>query len=99
MIPTFDDAIESSNNSFLRKTVPEELKEQQRLLQKEKIDNNKMESIIVLLKQIIIPLVISIENAKDKHNDMQDLIKVVLYINTKIANLKFRRRKNCLKRS
>ena len=55
------------------------MKDQQEALENERIMHNKLEHVIVSLKQMKIPIMIAYENTKDDHHVLQNLLKVNLH--------------------
>ena len=46
------------------------------ITENEAVLNNKLEAVVILLKQAAIPFVIALENTKDDLNDLQTQVKV-----------------------
>jgi len=72
LFPEDNESDLSMNSSMLK----ESSKANQKFIEQCKKENNKLESIIVALKQTKIPIVIAIENTKEDLHEIKEDIKV-----------------------
>lgn len=72
MIPFLTESMQTEENHD-----DEDMKDSVEALENERITHNKLEHVIVSLKQIKIPITIAFENTKDDYHDLQNLLKVI----------------------